>query len=573
MGDGIFAEVRSFVYARDKHKLQVRHAGDYVNKIDFAHQVQKYGGAYSLLTLYDGYEYFGLADNRGGMAYARHADAFIGASDPAAPLERYGLLLQQFAEFAHQQHKIAIIVAASEASVTRSPPVYSRLPLGEDLGFDLRTYESVPDRVQVAKRLYAHGARILPLDPHTLSPRRAALIDEMVRLWLHAHGFVPLHFLNQVKVWAWSERKRYYVLEQDGVWHSFLSAVPMPMDKGWYFVDIIRALHAPHGSNELLILEAMRLLQGEGAQTVTLGLAPLAGLNVLDSDYPRITRLMAFLFQRKNPLYSFRSLHDFKMKFKPNLICKSYVLLAPRKAIFRAGKAIIETSTNKRAFVIVGLSADSLVDPRKLTSAIQKFMAPDIVLRAFPRRISQWLLYMPGTLTLAFFHVLASLGFLSFSSGNSASGDSSFMITLAKDFFRRSPLWLGVIAFLEVTCGLTAVVGVLSGGLLMALLVTIASFGPLVGLDHVDYLKWSLSIHIPHVAPLPLSLLPLFGPLIYMLRNRVRVLVMVLVFAGLLSSEVSARIWVMVCILSGYGLFHWKLVFGPRLMTLQWRRQ
>ncbi|MBI6546825.1 MAG: DUF2156 domain-containing protein [Cyanobacteria bacterium NC_groundwater_1444_Ag_S-0.65um_54_12] len=86
-----------------------------------------------------------------------------------------------------------------------------------------------------------------------------------------------------------------------------------------YYADLERYAPQPHGIHDLLLLEAIRTFQAEGREILSLGLAPLAGLE--DEDHPAassLTRqLLVAIRDEVGPVYNFTGVSRHKAHYQP----------------------------------------------------------------------------------------------------------------------------------------------------------------------------------------------------------------------------------------------------------------
>lgn len=94
---------------------------------------------------------------------------------------------------------------------------------------------------------------------------------------------------------------------------AFASFVPT-FGQGWTLDLMRRQAETLHGVMDFLIVSAARLFASEGAQTLSLGLSPLAGADD-DAETPATSAVRRFLYTRLNRAYNFQGLHAFKGKF------------------------------------------------------------------------------------------------------------------------------------------------------------------------------------------------------------------------------------------------------------------
>lgn len=158
------------------------------------------------------------------------------------------------------------------------------------------------------RRARAKGVRVRTVSASEVAPgtplRAAAL--RLADEWLATRRMEPMGFLVAVEPFHTPEQHRYVAAEQDGRLIAFLSAVPIPARGGWLVEDVLRSPLAPNGTAETLLDAFMR--EVEGAEMVTLGLAPLTGPI---AAWQRVARFLS------RPLYDFRGVRAFKERLRP----------------------------------------------------------------------------------------------------------------------------------------------------------------------------------------------------------------------------------------------------------------
>jgi lysylphosphatidylglycerol synthetase-like protein (DUF2156 family) len=111
--------------------------------------------------------------------------------------------------------------------------------------------------------------------------------------------------------------RRYFVAETDGRVEGFVTVVPA--DDGRWGVDVMcRRPDAVPGTMELMLVEVVAALRGEGARALSLGPCPMAGV-ARDGAYPLLRWIFDLLFRSQlgNRIFGFRALYAFKSKFRP----------------------------------------------------------------------------------------------------------------------------------------------------------------------------------------------------------------------------------------------------------------
>jgi phosphatidylglycerol lysyltransferase len=142
------------------------------------------------------------------------------------------------------------------------------------------------------------------------------ILDE----WMDSRAMPRLQFLTEsVPPHALGDR-RIFVAIRNGLPIGFLVCTPIPSRSGWMIEQIVRGKTAPNGMSELLVDCAMERFREEGAEIVTLGLAPLsrrAHSDRIDSG-PLVKLLLAWTRAHGRRFYNFEGLDAFKAKFRPD---------------------------------------------------------------------------------------------------------------------------------------------------------------------------------------------------------------------------------------------------------------
>src|SRR5690606_35153374 len=100
--------------------------------------------------------------------------------------------------------------------------------------------------------------------------------------WLATRRMGPMSFLAYTDLarapMSALRDRRLFVALRAGQVSAYLVASPIPERAGWLVEQVVRHPAAANGTVELLIDNAVRSVAAAGADLVTLGLAPLAGV-------------------------------------------------------------------------------------------------------------------------------------------------------------------------------------------------------------------------------------------------------------------------------------------------------
>jgi phosphatidylglycerol lysyltransferase len=138
--------------------------------------------------------------------------------------------------------------------------------------------------------------------------------------------------------------RRYFVTkDESGNLLTVLSF--MPYYEG-YCIDVMyRKKDAQTGVMEHALVSATMKMKAEGVGEVSLGIAPLAGIDIKRSGVSRAEKLMNAVFHNTNFGYDFKNLHRFKKKFDPPVWKQRY--LAYHRDISLVSLAITITNTKR----------------------------------------------------------------------------------------------------------------------------------------------------------------------------------------------------------------------------------
>lgn len=359
--------------------------------------VSQYGRASASFLVRQGdFKQFGSIASRSIISYAETDHVWVGATDPLCPPENMGHLLEEFAATARECGRSACVLPVSESTATIAQKHgYGILALGSEPWHELRLIHDpahdllrgIPTAVQLRRK----GAKVVRFDPVTLSEAKYTELNHVGNRWLGQHATVPLGFLNRLEPWVLSECKRYFWIEFRSKIVAYLAAVPVLSRKGWYFGDLVRDPDAPAGAVELLFAEASALLKEEGAETVSLGLSPLARIGQdTQLDPSTVSSGMSrFLFEYSGGMYGFSSLYQFKLKLNPTHWEPQYLITYPKRFTPKIGVALLQVH-------FPGGVLKALAEGLRRSKALQVFgeclyrsISPKIVPRPWPQRLHE----------------------------------------------------------------------------------------------------------------------------------------------------------------------------------------
>lgn len=275
----------------------------------------------SLLSLYPHLKTHFAEDGEAHLSFIETKKSFIVASEPMSRLqERKEFILEFFKKIDQNTQKRKVIFPISKNLAQQlEKNEFHVMQIGVEPIFNLAQYFDKPFDVTMeyplARALKKRGGIVRELAENEIAEHQEKM-EKILTEWKDAKSTKELGFLNRVDPFYLDDFKRFFVLEDRGDIRAFLTASPIFLNHeiiGYFFNDIIRGSMVRAGSNDLLILEAMRILHLEGVAEVRLGMCPLAELDAQTPHY----KILSKLYQHFHFGYSFKNLHAFKKKLNP----------------------------------------------------------------------------------------------------------------------------------------------------------------------------------------------------------------------------------------------------------------
>jgi len=257
------------------------------------------------------------------VGFARHSGIRVVAGAPVCAPDRLQDVVAEFAAHARScGDRVCYFGAGARLeSSMRGDGRHGTVGLGAQPSWDPRGWGSIIER-RASLRAQLNRARNKGVAVTRWNSERARNSPELSRVlseWLHGLGLPPLHFLIETETIALTIDRRIFVAERAGVVVSYLVASPVPARCGWLIEQIVRGHRAPNGTSELLVDGAMRALAQDGAEYVTLGLAPLSRHSRYEEPGAPAWLALVLRWVRAHGrrFYDFDGLDRFKSKFSP----------------------------------------------------------------------------------------------------------------------------------------------------------------------------------------------------------------------------------------------------------------
>jgi len=289
-----------------------------------AELVVKYGeDSLAYLTLEEGKQYFFGEDTEGFISYVVVEKVAVCVGNSVCSKDSTTELLQEFEQFCRKRrYKICFCSVTKEMAEVLKQRGFSISKYGEEALLDLRVYELSGSKTsklrQKLKRAEKSGINIIeyrPKEERDLELEKK--IHKVSEEWFAKKNGKLTFTLGELNLDNPLGRRYFVALGEGEEVQAILMFSPFGSGKG-YFLDVMRRTESSvPGVMEKAIIDAAMQFKSEGAEWVSLGLAPLSGIEIEKGKSTVLEKGMNFMYNNMNKHYGFKTLHDYKKKFAP----------------------------------------------------------------------------------------------------------------------------------------------------------------------------------------------------------------------------------------------------------------
>jgi phosphatidylglycerol lysyltransferase len=255
------------------------------------------------------------------ISYVLEGNVAVVAGDPIGPEEELLAAIQEFMAYCQEQDWRVVFWQVRDVTLDlyRAAGLHM-LKIGEDAIVNTRTFtlsgKAMANVRASAKRAEKEGVRIVFWRGQVRDMDLLAQMEEISRSWLARKGGSEMGFsMGRFDPYCDSEQVYALAVDPENRVHAFVTFIPIYGRNGWGLDLMRRADYAAPGTMERLLASSIEHLGNEGADIVSLGLAPLSDVNCANHTF--IGNSIDFLTQHfGNPARN-RSLFNFKKKFQP----------------------------------------------------------------------------------------------------------------------------------------------------------------------------------------------------------------------------------------------------------------
>ncbi len=280
------------------------------------------GTGTAFMTLWPGNALFFAPGDEAYVAYRVHAQVAVALGDPVGPAAAAAGAVAAFDAHCAAMGWTPVFFAVGD----RLPGVYAaaglqRLRIGEEavlplagLEFKGRDWQNMRTALNRAQR---EGLAFHLYEGGTVPAAIEAQLFAISAEWQQGKGLPPLGFtLGTTEDVRDPAVDVAVAVAADGRVQAFADWLPVPATGGWVIDLMRRRADAMSGIMEYLIGMSLLAFQQRGDSFASLATAPLADLDrEAEASLPGV--VMKALFENFETFYDFRSLFDFKDRFKP----------------------------------------------------------------------------------------------------------------------------------------------------------------------------------------------------------------------------------------------------------------
>jgi len=265
--------------------------------------------------------YFFSASGKSMIGYVLEGNIAVVAGDPIGPESEMLLVIQQFMVFCQEQDWKVVFwqVCDTLADLYRSVGLHL-LKIGEDAIITTHTFtltgKAMANVRSSAKRAEKEGIRVVCSHGLLQDAGHLAQMEQISRTWLASKGEAEMGFsMGHFNTHGDDEQVYALAVDDTNRVHAFVTFVPIYGRNGWGLDLMRRAKWAVPGTIELLLARSIEYLKREGADIVSLGLAPQSNAN--GANHTFLGTSIDFLAHRFGNSRKNLTLFNFKKKFQP----------------------------------------------------------------------------------------------------------------------------------------------------------------------------------------------------------------------------------------------------------------
>lgn len=168
-------------------------------------------------------------------------------------------------------------------------------------------------------------------------------ISILTEKWFQSKGYQLRYSVGSLDFDRPFDRRYFITKDENGDLLTVISFLPYEGGKN-YCIDVMyRKLDSMTGVMEHAIFSAAMKMKEDGVEKVSLGIAPLAGLDITSQDVSRAEKIMSAMYNSTDFDYNFKNLYRFKKKFAPQIWETRYLVYHKSTSLVSLALSITDT--------------------------------------------------------------------------------------------------------------------------------------------------------------------------------------------------------------------------------------
>lgn len=294
--------------------------------------VLKFGkDSLSYLSLEKGKNFFVSKEIEGCIAYAVVGKVALCIGDPICDSEYLEEFLEEFLEFCKSKKiKVCFSSISKEMTCILQKQNFVISKYGEEAILELGNYELNGKKTlklrQKIKRAEKQGIQVIEYEPERVRDiNLEEKIEETSNEWFKAKKGKLIFSMGELHFERPLNRRYFISLDEALEVQAIVTFSPYDGGKA-YFLDVMRRnINSVPGVMEYTIISAALKMKKEGVEALSLGLAPLVGIDTKKAQVTSLERCMNFIYKNVKCDYGFQGLYNYKNKFAPTHWRERYI--------------------------------------------------------------------------------------------------------------------------------------------------------------------------------------------------------------------------------------------------------
>ncbi|MGY2897869.1 phosphatidylglycerol lysyltransferase [Curtobacterium sp. PvP017] len=286
------------------------------------------GDTFGWMTTWRGNAYWFAADGRAGVAFRRSGGVAVTVGGPFGYPDARDAAMTDFARYCDDNGWTTVFYGVDARNAELLTTLgWSTLPVAEDADLDPRTWTTTGKRKQdvrtAVNRARREGITAMWSSWQDLPPSTARQIEAISEEWVSERELPEMGFtLGGVDEMRDPAVRTLVAQDATGRVLAVTSWLPSHREGrvvGWTLDVMRRTEAAPNGVMEFLVASAAERMRDDGVERLSLSAAPLAQAGEAAAPNDGVQSLLELVGGVLEPVYGFRSLLRFKLKFGPDL--------------------------------------------------------------------------------------------------------------------------------------------------------------------------------------------------------------------------------------------------------------